>query len=234
MVDVMSERNSPSIRSSRADATREKLLSAAIDVFGRQGFDGTTTRALTRAAGVNLQAIPYYFGGKQGLYIAAAEHIGSLIASHTTDVRERVRARLKEAEDQGVAIGPDEARRLLTGILERMAALFIGHESETWARFLIREQMEPTEAFRRVYAGVMGPMLGLLGRLVATLLDEDPRSEHVRLRTLSLAGSVLVFRVAHAAVLAHLEWQAIGPREVGVVGALAAELAASIGNGASK
>lgn len=234
MIDVMPAKNSPVVRRPRADVTREKLLSAAIDVFGRRGFDGTTTRTLTRAAGVNLQAIPYYFGGKQGLYIAAAEHIGSLIASHTADVRERVRARLKEAEDQGIAIGRDEARRLLTGILERMAALFIGRESETWARFLIREQMEPTEAFRRVYAGVMGPMLGLLGRLVATLLDEDPRSEHVRLRTLSLAGSVLVFRVAHAAVLAHLEWKAVGPREVEVVGALAAELAASIGNGASR
>ena len=221
-------------RAERGDVTREKLLLAAIDVFGRRGFDGTTTRMLAHAASVNLQAIPYYFGGKQGLYIAAAEHIGSLIASHTADVREPVRARLKEAEDQGVAIGPDEARRLLTSILQRMAALFVGRESETWARFLIREQMEPTEAFRRVYAGVMGPILGLFGRLVATLLDEDPRSEHVRLRTLSLAGSVLVFRVAHAAVLAHLEWQTVGPREVEVVGALAAELAASIGMGASR
>ncbi len=221
-------------RAERGDVTREKLLLAAIDVFGRRGFDATTTRALARAAGVNLQAIPYYFGGKQGLYIAAAEHIGSLIASDTADVRERARARLGEAEDRGIVIGKDEARVLLTEVLQRMAALFLGHESETWARFLIREQMEPTEAFRRVYAGVMGPMLGLLGKLIATILDEDPRSEHIRLRTMSLAGSVVVFRVAHAAVLAHLEWQTVGPREVEVVGALAAELAASIGMGASR
>jgi len=228
----MPARPTPSVRRPRAergDITRDKLLSAAIDVFGRNGFDATTTRALARAAGVNLQAIPYYFGGKEGLYLAAAEHIGSLIAAHTADIRERVRARLAEAEAAGVALGADEARALLRGILERMAALFVGRESEPWSRFLIREQMAPTEAFRRVYGGVMKPLLGLLGRLVATLLGEDPGSEHVRVRTLSLVGSVLVFRVAHAAVMAHLEWETVGPREVEVVRALTAELAASVG-----
>ena len=222
----------PSVRRPRAergDVTREKLLSAAIDVFGRHGFDATTTRALAHAAGVNLQAIPYYFGGKQGLYLAAAEHIGSLIASHTAEARALARARL----DEGSAIVPEEARALLTSILQRMAALFIGRESEPWARFLIREQMEPTEAFQRIYAGVMKPTLGLIGKLVAILLDEDPGSEHVRLRTLTLAGSVLIFRVAHATVLAHLDWETIGAQETQAVCALAGELAASIGKPAA-
>jgi len=215
-------------RAERGDVTREKLLSAAIDVFGRNGFDATTTRALARAAGVNLQAISYYFGGKQGLYIAAAEHIGSLIATHTAGVREKAAARLREAEAQGATIGTDEARALLSGILRKMAALFIGPESEPWARFLIREQMAPTEAFRRIYAGVMRPMLDLLGTLVSVLLDDDPHSERVRLRTMSLVGGVLVFRVAHAAVRSHLGWDAVGPGEVEAVCAIAGELAASI------
>ena len=63
----------------RGDVTREKLLTSSIDVFGRYGFDGATTRMLAETAGVNLQAIPYYFGGKEGLYIAAAEHLSSII-----------------------------------------------------------------------------------------------------------------------------------------------------------
>src|SRR5579862_9588675 len=49
---------------------RLRLLEAAIDVFGRHGFDGASTRMLAKAAGVNLQAIPYHFGGKEGLYLA--------------------------------------------------------------------------------------------------------------------------------------------------------------------
>ena len=51
---------------SRRDQTRERLLSASLDVFGRLGFDGASTRQLADAAGVNLQAIPYHFGNKEG------------------------------------------------------------------------------------------------------------------------------------------------------------------------
>jgi AcrR family transcriptional regulator len=213
-------------RGDRGDATREKLLSASVDVFGRYGFDGATTRKLADAAGVNLQAIPYYFGGKEGLYIATAEYIGAAISSHVSGLRERARTRLAE---RGGKLSADEARGLLTEIVETMAALFVSRESESWARFLIREQMEPTEAFARVYGSVMKPMLDVVGKLVAILLGEDPDSQHVRLRTLSLLGGVMVFRMANAAARAQLDWKTIGPREVEAVRGLARELVAAIG-----
>jgi len=213
----------------RGDVTRQKLLSAAIDVFGRHGFEGATTRALVNAAGVNLQAIPYYFGGKEGLYIAAAEHIASLIAQRVEGPRDRARARLAVAAERGVPIGADEARSLLADILQAMGELFIRSESEAWARFLIREQMQPTEAFVRVYGGTMRPLLEIAQKLIGLILVEDPSSEHVRLRTLSLLGGVMVFRVAHAAAMTQLGWTSIGSREVDIIRALARELVASIG-----
>lgn len=215
-------------RAERGDPTREKLLAASIDVFGRYGFDGATTRALADAAGVNLQAIPYYFGGKEGLYIAAADHIAALIAGHIAALRDRVRLRLDEVEKRGGSLDPDEARSLLTEILQTMARLFISRKSEAWARFLIREQMEPTEAFQRVYGGVMKPTLEVVGKLIGIILEEPPSSEHIRLRTLALLGNVMVFRMAHAAALAHLGWGSIGPREIDVIGDLVRELVASL------
>ena len=213
----------------RGEATRQKLLRAAIDVFGRRGFDGATTRALTDAAGVNLQAIPYYFGGKQGLYIAAAEHIASRIGRQTEHARSRVRQRMEQAS-QDETIPADDARRLLTEMIQAMAELFISQESEPWARFLIREQMEPTEAFTRIYEGVMAPVLEAIRGLVGIILNENPDSEHVRLRTLSLLGGVMVFRVAHAAAMAQLDWKTINAREVDQIRSLAAELVASLGS----
>ena len=190
----------------RGDLTREKLLTASIDVFGRYGFDGATTRMLTDAAGVNQQAIPYYFGSKEGLYIATAEFIAQQIGVHVSPMREKVRGRFLRADEGGDPVGEAEARALLTQIVETVAALFVSKESEPWARFLIREQMYPTEAFRRIYDAVMSPMFDVVGRLVAIMLRDDPASEHIRLRTLSLLGSVLVFRMAHAAVMAKLGW----------------------------
>lgn len=45
----------------------------ATDLFSRQGFDETTTRAIAHAAGSNIAAIKYYFGDKQGLIVAVME-----------------------------------------------------------------------------------------------------------------------------------------------------------------
>jgi AcrR family transcriptional regulator len=212
----------------RGDITRHKLLLAAIDVFGRHGFDGTSTRHLANAAGVNLQAIPYYFGGKEGLYIAAAEHIANVIAAHVSDLRESIRDRLTCVEHHTAPVTTAEAQKLLGDIIEIMAMLFVSRESETWARFLIREQMEPTDAFQRVYGGVMQPTLEVTSRLVGIILRKDPNSEHVRLRTLALLGGVMVFRIAHAATLAQLGWRELGAREAAIIRGHARELATSL------
>ena len=213
----------------RGEATRQRLLTASIEVFGRLGFDGATTRTLADAANVNLQAIPYYFGGKDGLYIAAAEHIVSLIASQVASVRERVRARLAEVEETGTEISVDEARGLLTEIIQAMAELFISGASEPWAKFVMREQMEPTEAFNRLYQSVTKPLFDVVGRLIARLLRADPSSELVRLRTLTLLGGVMVFRMAHAAAMAQLGWKKVGSREIEAIRTMAAELVGAIG-----
>src|SRR5690606_6633816 len=96
----------------RGDLTRQKLLQAAIEVFGIQGFDGTTTRALARAAGVNLQAIPYYFGGKEKLYLAVAEHIASSVGARLEEVRRRAGERLAAwSKDPADVERQREARR---------------------------------------------------------------------------------------------------------------------------
>jgi AcrR family transcriptional regulator len=209
------------------DQTREKLLIAAVDVFGRVGFDGATTRMLCEKAGANQQAIAYYFGNKDGLYLAAATSIGDGIKDHIAPLRSLVFARVEEARS-GTPLGTDEARRLLTEIIQRMAALFVSSRSEPWARFIIREQMQPTTAFRCLYDDLMGPLLNICDHLIGTLLDEDSASEHVRLRTLALVGSVLMFRMGRASVLAALNWETIDDKGLAAVEALVVELVASI------
>ncbi len=214
------EQNTPN----RAEITREKLLAAALDVFGRYGFDGASTRQLSEAAGVNLQAIPYYFGSKEGLYVATAEYLVSRIEQHVGALRREIGANIMALDATGQVLTEDDARRLLTQLGETMIGLFVSKESEPWARFIIREQMEPTEAFTRIYQGLMGPMIGMARRLIGTILREDPTSEHVRLRTLAFVGNIMIFRVAHAAVLAQMEWQSVGPEQLVTLRKLAAEL----------
>ncbi len=51
------------------DETRERIIRAAGEVFGRHGFDGTTIRQITKRAGVNVAAVNYHFRDKGELYL---------------------------------------------------------------------------------------------------------------------------------------------------------------------
>ena len=47
--------------------TRTRILDAAEELFMQHGFEGTSMRALTTRAGVNLAAVNYHFGSKDAL-----------------------------------------------------------------------------------------------------------------------------------------------------------------------
>jgi len=49
------------------ESTRERILKVAEKLFSENGFDGTSLRAITAAADVNLAAVHYHFGSKTGL-----------------------------------------------------------------------------------------------------------------------------------------------------------------------
>ena len=53
-----------------AERSRQALLAAALDEFSLHGFAGARVADIARRAGVNKQLINYYFGSKEGLYLA--------------------------------------------------------------------------------------------------------------------------------------------------------------------
>ena len=53
-----------------AERSRRALLDAALDEFSLRGFAGARVADIARRAGVNKQLINYYFGSKEGLYLA--------------------------------------------------------------------------------------------------------------------------------------------------------------------
>ncbi len=57
----------------RTEATRRKLLGAAIKIFSEQGFEGVSVRDLENAAQVQRGLLAYHFESKEGLWKAAAD-----------------------------------------------------------------------------------------------------------------------------------------------------------------
>lgn len=199
-----------------AGATRERLIDAGLDAFGLYGFDGASTRDIAARAGVNIAAIPYHFGGKEGLHRAVAQHIVDSIGANLAPLLDAIEMRL-----QGEALSPALARRMLHQALERAADTLLGRpEAARWARFVIREQMDPTASFAVLYGGLMGRAHTLLTALYAAASGRDADAPETIARAFAVIGQLLVFRMARGLVEARLGWHAYGPAEVALVKAI--------------
>lgn len=62
-------------RQSRAQDTRDGLLKAAVSVFAESGLTGGSVSRIAKLANSHDRMIYYYFGSKEGLFVAALEEI---------------------------------------------------------------------------------------------------------------------------------------------------------------
>jgi AcrR family transcriptional regulator len=56
-----------------AAATRQRILDAALEEFAAKGLDAARIEDIAEKAGANRRMAYYYFGSKEGLYLAALE-----------------------------------------------------------------------------------------------------------------------------------------------------------------
>ena len=47
--------------------SRDRILKAAIRLFAKKGYNGTSVRDIVKEAGINISMISYYFNGKKGI-----------------------------------------------------------------------------------------------------------------------------------------------------------------------
>lgn len=206
-------------RPARGEATRQKLIEAALRIFGEHGFDGASTRMLADAAGANLAAIPYYFGGKEGLYRAAAEFVVESSSRELSPVLEQI-----DHAFAARAISRKAAAELLHELLDRFSALVIGsHAADTWASFVMREQMHPGAAFEIIYDGIMVRVAGAATRLVATIQKRAPGDPRAIIAAEAIIGQVLVFRMSRTVTLRTLGWKTFSPDHLKLIRAVLRE-----------
>ncbi len=65
----------PEIRKKHAQPTRERILDAALDLFGYGGVDATSLDDIARAVGVAKQTVLYWFVSKEELAIAVMQRV---------------------------------------------------------------------------------------------------------------------------------------------------------------
>ena len=136
----------------RAAQARQQLLVHAPRNFAAKGYAGATTREICDAAGVNLAAIRYYFGNKEGLYRAALLEPIWLVTE-----------RLLGFDGQHLSF--EQAIRQVLGPLIEMAWR---DEYELHAtRLHLRETLQPTPIYRDVVQREIRPLHDALAAMLA-------------------------------------------------------------------
>ena len=77
----------------KGEEMRKRILDTALAVFGSRGFSAATTRQIAETAGTNLPGLTYYFGNKEGLYLACAHEIAASFRQGVGAVAEVAAAR---------------------------------------------------------------------------------------------------------------------------------------------
>ncbi len=72
----------------QSSATKERLLSSALELFAVHGYHGTSLRDISGAAGVNVSLISRYFQGKKGLYQSCFHVLNRKIDTHKSTLLE--------------------------------------------------------------------------------------------------------------------------------------------------
>lgn len=191
--------------SPRSDATRAALVAAALNLFGQHGFEATSTRQIAAEAGVNLAAIAYHFGSKEGLRLACADFIANRLGEIFAD-GVGGRSDIASLDRAG-------ARSVLAGTLAAFVeAMVLRAEARPLARFMMREMFDPSPAFERVYAGAMAPLHGRICAALARATGWPAEAEATRLAVFTFIGQALYFRLARPAILLRMNWRDIEGR----------------------
>lgn len=184
----------------KGEESRQRILKVALKAFGEAGFKGATTRHIAEQAKVNLPALKYYFGGKEGLYLACAREIVAryekgMLAPLTTVV----------ANFDG-RMGAEAAKAHLKAIVGALIEMQIGDESEPGMAFALREMAEQGPAFDILFDSFWSPGIELISCLISRARREADKSEAARVEALLLLSSLSAFSIARPIAMRHLNW----------------------------
>ena len=181
-------------------ATAQRLLEAAAHEFALHGYEAARVRDIVDAAGANLAAVNYHFGGKEGLYQATLAHLA------------------RQARDESPVDSPelralppqDQLRAFARVMLER----YLGAAPSPLSRIIAHELLDPTPALGQVVRGVTGPQWARLEEIVRAILGPAATEEDVALAALSAASQWVFFLFGRRMFEVQFPALASGPRRV--------------------
>jgi AcrR family transcriptional regulator len=174
-------------RSRSAASSKQALLNAAQQLFGQNGFEGTTIRDIGELAGVDHALIARYFGSKADLYIAAvvAEAQGDQPRSEFEGLEDMAGTLVTRMDEQG--LGPVMQALMRSDTSEEIREAARTHLSRRMVEPMVSEVRHRDEDEAQLRSEVVvSALIGIaLGRALGWFdeLKEVPRARLVELAT---------------------------------------------------
>jgi len=152
-------------------ATKDRILDAAEALFMEHGFEATSLRAITAAAGVNLAAVNYHFGSKEELFQA--------VLTRRLDPMNQRRLELLERYERDAAPASLSCERIIAALF--VPALELARDpalgGKNFLRLLGRAYADPAPFIRRFlseqYAQMIARFKGAFGRALPHLPKKE-------------------------------------------------------------
>ena len=127
----------------------EKALDAALKVFWRKGYEGTSLLDLTRAMGINRPSLYAAFGSKEELFRKALDRYAEGPAAYVREALDEPTARAVADRLLGGALDRAADRRNPRGCLMVQGALACGEAAESVRRELASRRSASEAALRQ-------------------------------------------------------------------------------------
>ncbi|MFZ0298865.1 MAG: TetR/AcrR family transcriptional regulator [Candidatus Sulfotelmatobacter sp.] len=145
----------------RFDRRLAQILSHATDVFCEKGYEGASMRDLSRASGMSLAGLYYYFESKERLLFLIQKH------TFTTIVR-RLKSRLEEVRDPEQQIRIFILNHLEYFLANPASMKVLTHEAEALKNGFASEVAAVKREYYRICVGLLDELKRVRGLRVST------------------------------------------------------------------
>ncbi len=174
---------------SRGEKTRQRILSAAVEIFAKEGFDAARMEDIAATVGIKRAGLFYYYKDKQALYAAMLDYVISQLSQ--------------------AIHGELNPELTLHEQIENCAVAWVDYvwHKPNLAKILLREGAKPSASLQSEITSFVLPLINLLQELLEQAKEkgefQNPGVDALHIAG-TLAGSTLFSRTVFPALLPEL------------------------------
>lgn len=164
-----------------------RILETAAGIFARLGFAATTIRQICGQAQVNLAAVNYHFGSKEGLYRETIRYL-------------RARAYERYPISYGLSADATPEEQLRAFIRSFLLRTSFDEKNHDFGTIVMREMVEPTAALDMMLDEGIRSLFGQLVGVVQNLLPEEAEAETILASARSIISQCLFYLFSRSVI----------------------------------